>query len=262
MSDFLKLAMDLARAAGAVQMEHLHEVHKIEFKDKKNLVTEVDKQCERLIVDGVRAQFSDHDVLGEEGEGERKESDYCWIIDPLDGTTNYTHQFPFFDVSIGLSNKGEIICGVIYDPSRDELFAAEKGKGARLGGKPIHVSKTTHLKDALMATGFAYVDHESPRVGNVDEFEAFVKSAQAVRRPGAAAIDLAYLACGRLDGFWEPNLKPWDMAAGALIITEAGGKLSSYDGSDFDLYGTNIVASNGLVHGEIIEVLTNVKSEK
>lgn len=259
MSDFLKLAMDLARAAGAVQMEHLHEVHKIEFKDKHNLVTEVDRQCERLIVDGIRVQFPDHDVLGEEGEGERKESDFCWIIDPLDGTTNYTHQFPFFDVSIGLSNKGELICGVIYDPNRDELFAADKGAGATLNGKPIHVSKTTQLIDALMATGFAYVDHTSERVDNVSEFEAFVKGSRAVRRPGAAAIDLAYVACGRLDGFWEPNLKPWDKAAGALIIAEAGGKLSSYDGGGFDLYGDEIVASNGLIHGEIIEILGNGK---
>jgi myo-inositol-1(or 4)-monophosphatase len=262
MSDFLKLAMDLARAAGAVQMEHLHKVHKIEFKDKKNLVTEVDKQCERLIVDGIRARFPDHDVLGEEGEGERKESDYLWIIDPLDGTTNYAHQFPFFDVSIGLSNKGELICGVIYDPNRDELFAAEKGKGAALNGKPVHASKTAYLKDALMATGFAYVDHSAPRVGNVSEFEAFVRNARAVRRPGAAAIDLAYVACGRLDGFWEPNLKPWDMAAGALIIAEAGGKLSSYDGGQFDLYGTEIVASNGLIHNEMITVLNGSSPER
>jgi len=257
MSDYLKLAAELARAAGAVQMEHIHEIHRIEFKDKKNLVTEVDKECERLIVDGIRAQFPDHDVLGEEGEGERKESDFCWIIDPLDGTTNYAHQFPFFDVSIGLSNKGDIICGVIYDPNRDELFAAEKDKGATLGGKPIHVSKTTHLQDSLMATGFAYVDHSSPRVDNVSEFEAFVKASRAVRRPGAAAIDLAYVACGRLDGFWEPNLKPWDMAAGALIIAEAGGRLSTYDGGSFDLYGTEIVASNGLIHDEIVKVLSS-----
>jgi myo-inositol-1(or 4)-monophosphatase len=262
MSDYLKLAVDLARAAGAVQMEHLNEVHSIEFKDKKNLVTEVDKQCERLIVDGIRAKYPDHDVLGEEGEGERKESDFLWIIDPLDGTTNYAHQFPFFDVSIGLSIKGELIAGVIYDPVRDELFAAEKGKGAALNDKPIHVSKTANLGDALMATGFAYVDHSSPRVGNVSEFEAFVRASRAVRRPGAAAIDLAYIACGRLDGFWEPNLKPWDMAAGALIIAEAGGRLSTYNGGEFDLYGDEILASNGLIHGEMIGVLTEVRSKK
>lgn len=262
MTDYLELAAELARAAGAVQLEHIKHVHTIEFKDKKNLVTEVDKQCERLIVDGIRAKFPDHDVLGEEGERERKESDYLWIIDPLDGTTNYTHQFPFFDVSIGLSHKDELICGVIYDPSRDELFAAAKDKGATLNGEPIHVSTTARLQDSLMATGFAYIDHSKERLDNMREFEAFVKSAQAVRRPGAAAIDLAYIACGRLDGFWEPNLKPWDMAAGALIIREAGGRLSTYDGGDFDLYGDEILASNGLIHEEMMTVLKNVKGEK
>ena len=201
-------------------------------------------------------------MLGEEGEGERKESEFCWIVDPLDGTTNYAHQFPFFDVSIGLSKNGELIAGVIFEPNRDEMFAADKGAGATLNGKPINVSKTARLQDSLMATGFAYVDHSSPRVGNVREFEAFVKTSRAVRRPGAAAVDLAYLACGRLDGFWEPNLKPWDMAAGALIITEAGGRLSTYSGDEFDLYGDEILASNGLIHDEMIEVMTEVRSGK
>lgn len=256
MANYLSVAVDLARQAGRAQMEHLGRVHTIERKGAINLVTEVDKLCEKLIFDGLHAAFPEHDVLGEEGIATRRESEFRWIVDPLDGTTNYAHNFPFFGVSIALEHKKEIICGVIYDPVRDEMFAAEKGRGATLNGSPVHVSSAPNLKESLLATGFAYSVQEKGRPDNLDNFEAFVKTALAVRRPGAAAIDLAYVACGRLDGFWELFLKVWDIAAGVLIIREAGGKVTSFDGSPIDIYGTEILASNGKIHKEMIEVLS------
>lgn len=256
MSEYLDLAVKLARQAGRLQMERLNETHSVEHKDDDQLVTEVDKACERLIVEGIVANYPDHDIIAEEGTGERRDSTFTWHIDPLDGTTNYAHRFPFFGVSIGLEKRGELVMGTVYDPNRDELFAAEKGCGATLNEAPIHVSSVNRLKDALLATGFAYVDRSGSRVDNVDYFEAFLKTGRAVRRPGSASIDLAYVACGRLEGFWELNLKPWDMAAGALIIEEAGGKVTSFDGSRFDLYGTSILASNSLIHEHMMAILS------
>lgn len=255
MARYLDVAVKLAREAGRLQMEHLEDAHTIEHKEGIQLVTEVDKACESLIVDGLRQHFPEHDVFAEEGTGERKESEFMWIIDPLDGTTNYAHQFPFFGVSIGLQRKGEVIAGATYDPNRDELFEAELGKGARLNGNRISVSGNAQLQNALLATGFAYVDRSRGHLDNMDYFEAFVRDARAVRRPGAATIDLAYVACGRLDGFWELNLKPWDMAAGLLIIREAGGKVTGFDGGDFDLFGNQMLASNGIIHEQMSEVL-------
>jgi myo-inositol-1(or 4)-monophosphatase len=253
--DYLNLAIDLAKKAGKLQMERLESEHTIELKGSINLVTEVDKASEKLIIDGIKEKFPDHNILAEESGTTKTESDFWWIIDPLDGTTNYAHQFPFFCVSIGLEKAGELIAGVIYDPNRDELFAAERGKGATLNGKPIHVSKATTLKESLLATGFAYNIHEGEQLDNMDNFEAFVKTARAVRRPGAAALDLAYVACGRMDGFWELFLNPWDVAAGALIIQEAGGKVTSFDGSKFNVRGDETLASNGLIHEEMMKVL-------
>lgn len=254
--DFLELAKNLAIEAGKVQVKHLRDAHTIEKKDSVNLVTEVDRKCERLISEGIQAKFPDHDILGEEGESARKDSSYRWIVDPLDGTTNYAHQFPFFDVSIALEHEGEIVCGVIYDPIRDELFAAREGSGAFLNDNKITVSQRELLCDSLLATGFAYVKRDLQKVENVNYFEEFIRRALAVRRPGAAALDLAYVACGRLDGFWEMNLKPWDMAAGKIIIEEAGGKVTSFDGSGFDLYGNQMLASNSLIHNEMTKVLS------
>ncbi len=260
MKDRLNVALKLARDAGKMPMAHLGRAHTIERKGAINLVTEVDKLCEKMISDGIYKAFPDHDILGEEGIAKRKRSEFCWIVDPLDGTTNYAHGFPFFGVSIALEHNGEIVCGVIYDPVRDEMFAAEKGKGATLNGEKIRVSNAPSLSDSLLATGFAYSVQEPGRPDNLDNFAAFIKTALAVRRPGAAAIDLAYVACGRLDGFWELFLKPWDIAAGVLIIREAGGKATNFDGTPIDIYGTEILASNGRIHNEMINVLRKGKS--
>jgi len=255
MSDYLELAVELARKAGALQLESLEVVHTVERKGAINLVTEVDKACEAVIVSGINKSFPHHDILAEEQTAERQKSNFCWIVDPLDGTTNYAHQFPFFCVSIALEKEGELICGVIYDPTRDELFAAEKGKGASLNGNAIKVSEAPNLKESLLATGFAYNVQEGESLDNLDNFEAFIKTALAVRRPGAAALDLAYVACGRIDGFWELFLKPWDIAAGIVIIEEAGGRVTSFKGEPVDVYGKEILASNGLIHDEMMTVL-------
>ena len=255
MSTELSLAKDLARQAGKVQLSKLGKVHEVEFKGSIDIVTEVDKECEKLIVSNIKDNFPQHDILAEEGSGQRQASDYRWIVDPLDGTVNFAHGFPFFCVSIALEFKGELVMGVIYDPNRDELFAAEKSKGASLNGSPIKVSAASLLKQSLLATGFAYNVQEEEVLDNLDHFCDFIKTARAVRRPGSAAIDLAWVACGRIDGFWELFLKPWDMAAGAVIIREAGGSITSFDGSAYDLYADEILVSNGRIHQEMIEVL-------
>ncbi|PIR26740.1 MAG: inositol monophosphatase [Deltaproteobacteria bacterium CG_4_10_14_0_2_um_filter_43_8] len=254
MQEFLSCAVELAKQAGKIQLDSLKKDHHIEYKGAINLVTEVDKKCEALIVGTLAKHFPHHDILAEEGSGKRKQSEYRWIIDPLDGTINYAHQFPFFCVSIALEFQGELVLGVIFDPNRDELFTAVKGEGAFLNGKRLQVSNSPDLVHALLATGFAYNVQEE-QADNLDHFAHFIKKARAVRRPGSAAIDLAWIACGRIDGFWELFLKPWDIAAGVVIIREAGGQVSSFDGGSFDVYGDEILTSNGKIHQEMVDVL-------
>ena len=256
MKDTLSFICDLARRAGQIQLDRVGRIKRIEHKGAINLVTEVDRECEALIVGEIKHKFPKDDILAEEGSGPRRTSGNRWIVDPLDGTVNFAHGFPFFCVSIALEQEGELTAGVVFDPNRDEMFVAEKGKGATLNGNPIHVSNTDSLRKALLATGFAYNVQEEEQLDNLDNFCKFVKKAQAVRRPGSAAIDLAWLACGRMDGFWELFLKPWDMAAGVLLIREAKGKVTSFDGSPYDLYGTQILASNRLLHDQMIDTLT------
>lgn len=251
----LDILADLARRAGEIQLARFRDVHRVEHKGTIDLVTEVDRECEALIVAELQRRFPGDDILAEEGSGERKGAGRRWIVDPLDGTVNYAHGFPFFCVSIALEEAGVLQAGAIYDPNRDELFLAECDRGATLNGRPIHVSKAAMLCESLLATGFAYNVHEEERFDNLDHFGRFVKRAQAVRRPGSAAIDLAWVACGRIDGFWELFLKPWDMAAGVLLVREAGGEVTAFDGSAFPLYGTEILASNGLIHEEMQQVL-------
>jgi myo-inositol-1(or 4)-monophosphatase len=257
MNEAIGACEGIAREAGRIQLERFGRARHIEFKGAIDIVTEVDRACEAFIVGELGRLFPGDAILAEEGSGKagagggrRK-----WIVDPLDGTVNYAHGFPFFCCSIALEEGGELAGGVIYDPNRDELFRAARGEGAFRNGERIRVSGAGRLGEALVATGFAYNVREEERLNNLDNFARFVKRAQAVRRPGSAAIDLAWLACGRIDGFWELFLRPWDMAAGVAIIREAGGTVTSFDGSAYDLYGTQILASNGRIHDEMVDVL-------
>jgi myo-inositol-1(or 4)-monophosphatase len=252
----LKTAVRAAQVAGEIQRKSLGKVRSIEFKGEINLVTEVDRICEEKIVKIIRREYPGHDFLTEEAGAFNRPSEFKWIIDPLDGTTNYAHGYPLFCVSIGLEYKGEIVVGVVYEPNMDQLFIGVKGQGATLNRKKIRVSKISLLKRALLATGFAY-NVQTKVDNNLNHFGNFIMKAQAVRRDGVAAIDLCYVACGRFDGFWEKDLWPWDTAAASLIVEEAGGRLTRFDGSPFNVYDKEIVASNGKIHEEMLKVLQN-----
>lgn len=258
MSDFLKIAKHAAREAGRLVLELRKSERTVEKKGKVDLVTDADRRSEQLIREIIESNFPDHSFIAEEGTEAEGDSEYLWLVDPLDGTTNYAHGLPIYCVSIGLLKKDKIIAGCIYNPNLDECFTAEAGKGAFLNGKPIHVSKTESLDDSLLATGFPY-DIRETEDDNLKEFTAFYKKAQAVRRAGAAALDLAYVACGRFDGFWEFKLSPWDIAAGILLVEEAGGRATSYSGDRYDIYEGELVASNGLIHGEMVGILKAVR---
>lgn len=253
--NFLETAIEAAKESGNIQMQGFGHAHKVEFKGVSNIVTEIDKKCESFIIERLQKEFPAHDILAEEGGGEHKKSQYRWIIDPLDGTVNYAHGYPLFCTSIALEYNGEVIVGVVYEPNRNELFTAEKGAGATMNGRRIKVSQTKELKHALLDTGFAYNIHEGEKRNNLENFGDFLLKTQAIRRDGVAAVDLCYLACGRFDGFWELFLKPWDIAAGSLIIKEAGGTVTSFNGSPLDIYGVEILASNGFIHKQMMEVL-------
>jgi myo-inositol-1(or 4)-monophosphatase len=254
----------IAREAGALLMHYFHQHLKIEYKGEADLVTAADRAAEALIRDRIRAQWPTHDVLGEEQGLSDRGSDYRWYVDPLDGTTNFAHGYPVFCVSLGLEQRaleqraadsganagGTRVAGVVYDPTRDELFSAELGKGAHLNGKPIHVSKAATLKECLLATGFpSHKRHKNP---NIHFYHQITLRTHGVRRAGSAALDLCNVASGRFDGFWEFNLNPWDTAAGVLIVEEAGGKVSRYDGSPFEIDSRETLASNGLVHEALL----------
>jgi len=258
---YIKLAMAAARAAGRIQMEHFGHSHLMELKGDFNPVTEVDRLSEKTIVKMILDAFPDHDILTEETPFEGKGSSWKWIVDPLDGTTNYFHGFPFFSVSIGLEVDGEVKLGAVYIPPLDELFHAEKGKGAFLNGNRISVSGTGDLNRSFLCTGFPYdvrehVDHY------LKYFKNFIVRSFAIRRPGSAAIDLSYLAAGRFDGFWELKLQPWDVAAGSLMVTEAGGKVTDFNGGPFRIYSKEILATNGLIHQQMLEVIRNVQGNQ
>ena len=251
----LNFAIETARDAGRVLMEKYGSVT-VSKKGDINLVTEADLASEQLIVERIRTHFPRHAILAEEGgdvvviEGDNR---WKWIIDPLDGTTNFAHGYPCFCVTIALEHDGEIVVGVTYDPTRDEVFAAESRQGASLNAKPIRVSDTDQLGDALVVTGFPYDFKARPDFSR--HLTAFLRESRGVRRDGSAAIDMAYVACGRFDGFWEEGLNPWDMAAGVLLIEEAGGQVTGYDGSRFTIYKPPVLASNGLIHAQMAAVL-------
>ncbi|MBI4727684.1 inositol monophosphatase [candidate division TA06 bacterium] len=249
-----KTAVSAAKKAGRLLKTISQSDLKVEYKGEINLVTQADRAAEALVVKLLRQNFPGDDILTEESDKERTQSDRRWIIDPLDGTTNYAHRFPFWCVSIAFEYKGRVVLGVIYNPNLNELFTAQKGKGAWLNGQRIKVSSQTSLKKSLLATGFPYDVHYSKK-DNLDNFRKFIKRAQAVRRPGSAALDLAYVACGRFDGFWEMKLKTWDIAAASLMVAEAEGKLSGFKGEKFSIYVPECLASNGRIHVQMTDVL-------
>jgi myo-inositol-1(or 4)-monophosphatase len=252
---FLQAARDAARLAGDMLQTHRDSVREISFKGVVDLVTDFDRRSQALIVNHLSERFPDHDFVAEEGLCEKKGSEFRWIIDPLDGTTNFAHGLPVYSVSIALERRGEIGMGVVFDPTRDEMFTAFRGGGAELNGRRISVSSTTDLNHSLLSTGFPYDVRESQE-NNLDHFADFAVRAQAVRRCGSAALDLCYVACGRFDGFWELKLATWDVAAGTLIVSEAGGRVTDFRGGPPDTTGKETVASNGHIHESLIQVLS------
>jgi myo-inositol-1(or 4)-monophosphatase len=258
--DITRVVLKAAQEGGAILMEYYGKVKSIEHKGDINLVTEADQESELRIVSIIKDAYPHHRILAEETGDSGDPSSYTWIVDPLDGTTNYAHGYPCFCVSIAIEYEEEVIHGVIYDPVREELFTAEKGNGAYLNGTPINVSSTQELNNSLLCTGFPY-DVREDMESNILLFRNFLMKAQAVRRDGSAALDLCHTAAGRFDGFWEQKLYPWDVAAGSLILSEAGGELSRYKGEPFSIYIPEIIASNGLIHKQMLAVVRSV-SEK
>jgi myo-inositol-1(or 4)-monophosphatase len=254
MKDFLTVATEAARASGALLRANIKGERQITYKGDINLVTEMDKLSEQTAVNMLLASFPEHGVMAEEETTIRNDSGYLWVIDPLDGTTNYAHGYPCFSVSLALECRGEVIVGVVYDPMRDELFSAQKGKGAFLNGAPIRVSRTDTLIKSLLATGFPY-DRKVSEKNNLNYFHDLLMASQEVRRDGSAALDLCSVASGRFDGFWELKLKPWDVAAGSLIVREAGGTVSDFSGAASSIHHDEIVASNGKIHQAMLETI-------
>ena len=252
-SIYLDAALEIAREAGDILRTDYGRTGEVRFKGVVNLVTDTDLAAQDLIFRRLSARFPGHEFLGEEGLRELGGSEFRWVFDPLDGTTNFAHRFPFFCVSLALERRGELVCGVVHNPISGETFRAERGSGAFLGEKPIRVSSVDDLDRTLVATGFPYDIRETR--ANMAHHDAFLLRTQGVRRCGSAAIDLCYVACGRFDGFWEMKLSPWDTAAGAVILREAGGRITDFRGRPVDIYQPEVCASNGLVHEAMLAVL-------
>lgn len=259
---FLATAIDIVTRAGAIQLERRESGFRVSKKSEIDLVTEVDLECERMCRAVLAERFPDHDVLAEEmgaGAAHGPASRWRWVFDPLDGTTNYAHGLPIFCSSLGLEIDGRAEVGAVYDPTRRELFTAERGGGAYLNGRRLTVSETPRLIDALLVTGFPY-DVHTQSGDLVELFGAFLGRARAVRRLGSAALDLCYVAAGRFEAFWEQHLKPWDVAAGALIVEEAGGRVTGMDGSPFEAAAAHLIASNGPLHEEMLTVIREFRA--
>jgi myo-inositol-1(or 4)-monophosphatase len=249
-ANLVPVMQSVAREAGTLLMEYFRQRVKIEYKGDVDLVTVADRKSEALILERIRREFPSHDVMGEEGTRIETGSDYKWYVDPLDGTTNFAHGYPVFCVSLAVEQKGQRVAGVIYDPTRDEMFSAEKGSGAQLNGERIRVSLTTTLGESLVATGFpSHKRHKNP---NIYFYHQLTLRSHGVRRAGSAALDLCNVASGRYDGFWEFNLNPWDTAAGVLIVEEAGGRVTDFSGGLFQIASRETVASNGLIHDALL----------
>jgi myo-inositol-1(or 4)-monophosphatase len=256
MTSFLETATDIAREAGALLAHFFERRIGFELKGDFDLVTEADRTSEHLVVERLRSHFPSHSILAEEGGLRESGSEYRWYVDPLDGTTNFAHGYPMFNVTLALEHEGELICGVIFDPLRQEMFSAERGAGAFLNGRRIRVSRTPRLEEALLATGFPSRKRHANI--NVHFFHQVAMVTHGVRRGGSAALDLAYSACGRLDGFWEFGLNPWDMAAGILIAREAGGRATDMKGGPASLTGPHVAVSNGAIHDELLTLFSEV----
>jgi myo-inositol-1(or 4)-monophosphatase len=259
MSDYLNAAVEIARESGALLAKLFTEPVEITYKRRSDLVTAADRRSEALIVERLQRHFPEHGIVAEEGGGHSAPSEYCWYVDPLDGTTNFAHGFPMFCVTLGLACRGEVIAGVVYDPTRDDLYTAERGGGAYLNGRRLQVSRTEKLSECLVATGFPpfATNHDL----NIKFYFRFTELSHGIRRCGSAALDLCSVAAGRFDGFWELKLNPWDKAAGSLLVTEAGGRMSDIQGRPFDLLGDDVFASNGLIHDQMLEVFAEIMAQ-
>lgn len=249
---YLELSKKIARNAGTITMAGLKEDFSVEHKGKRDLVTEIDKKTERYIVQQLQEAFPDHAIMGEEGNNKDHESPWRWIIDPIDGTTNFVHGHPFFCISIGLEFEGELVVGSVFAPMFNELFSAAKGLGAYLNDTKISVSPRTALDESLLSTGFNPSFPEKEKQ-NIEHYKHFMNKSIGIRRCGSAALDLCYVAAGRVDGFWELALKPWDMAAGAVIVREAGGQVTAINGSLFNVHDISILATNGHIHKDMAD---------
>ncbi len=255
-SSCLYAAGEIAREAGALLARYFERRVAVEYKGDYDVVTEADRASESLIVDRLGARFPTHSIVAEEGSGSNRPSEYVWYVDPLDGTTNFAHGFPTFCVTLGLEHCGEVVAGVVYDPLRQEFFSAEKGKGAFLNNRRLHVSRVDRLEESLLATGFPSRKRHADV--NVYFYHQAAMLAHGVRRAGSAALDLAYVAAGRLDGFWEFGLNPWDIAAGLLLISEAGGRSTDMRGATHRLDGPDLAASNRLIHDQMLALFADV----
>ncbi|HET9741765.1 MAG TPA: inositol monophosphatase family protein [Terriglobales bacterium] len=262
-AEILSIASEIARRAGALLMEHFARGVKTEYKGAGtvDVVTEADRASEKLIVESLRKAFPEHGIVGEEGSRTHPNAEYLWYVDPLDGTTNFAHGFPVFCVSLGLARHNQVVVGVVFDPTRNELFAAQRGRGASLNGKSIHVSKANTVGESLLGTGFpSKKRHENP---NIYFYHQLTMKSHGLRRPGSAALDLANVASGRYDGYWEFRLNPWDTAAGVLLVEEAGGKVTHVDGTPFDVAASrDVLATNGLIHRELESEMQEIMQGK
>lgn len=253
---YLETAVEIAREAGALLANLFERRIGYELKGDYDLVTAADRASEKLIVERLLTHFPTHSIVAEEGGGREASQEFCWYVDPLDGTTNFAHGYPMFNVTLALERAGQLIAGVVYEPIRQEMFAAERGGGAYVNNKRIHVSPATQLTDSLLITGFpSYKRHKSV---NVHFFHQVAMTTHGVRRSGSAALDLAYLAAGRAEGFWEFGLNPWDVAAGILLVEEAGGRTSDMRGAARDLRGPHLLATNGHIHDQTLELFREV----
>ena len=256
MPSYLETSVEIAREAGALLAKYFERRVAFELKGEHDLVTEADRASEQLVIERLSAHFPSHSIVAEEGGGHTGKSEYCWYVDPLDGTTNFAHGFPMFNITMALEHSGELIAGVIFDPEHNEMFTAERGSGAYLNNRRIRVSKVNQIDSTLVATGFP--SRKRHQNVNVHFYYQLAMVTHGVRRAGSAALDLAYVASGRLDGFWEFGLNPWDMAAGILLVTEAGGKCSDMNGGPVSLRGPHLLADNGLVHDQILTLFSEI----